>query len=370
MAKSKMDDYKERMQKAKSKKETLVKEKTNVKSSVKKESSKKAPSTSSLVEKYRAKLQTLKGSGGSGTGKYNFVKFEEGKNKFRVVDPSSGPTLIFYKRQRGKVSGRFRTVLDLRTLVEDEEFLDAMVEREKLTSKDIKFIKKYGEPYDVLYEAMNSVGKAKKYQSAGIGQKRCMMVVFSDGEFGILDMGIGFGEAILDLLDSNPDITSWQEGMWLSCTKTMGRKWQDTQYGPPIPLMKEVGPLNFEVETDEPVTPNLYDVLAGNTMNYVDKVNFLFNSHGRLVDECGLDVTDFGLTGKDISVDEEDEDDEEDSRSFNYGKNRKAKGKKKVVEDENEEVEEEEEENEGDEEEEEEDDLDEELDEEDEEEDS
>lgn len=292
-------------------KKKVVDKKKESRQEVIKKASKANPkdSTSALVDKLRGKLSSLQGAGGSGP-RFNYVKLERGSNIFRIVEPSSGPLFLFYKRHRGQVRGRFRTVADLSWLVSDDDVVEAMLERDKINEKDLELIQRYGDPYSILFKGLQEAGREQSYSDARIGQKRCMMVIHQDGEFGILDMGITFGESVVDLYASNPSIVSWDNGMSIT-VKAKGDGLQ-RKYSQPIPNMGDTGPLEFEIEDDEePTTPNLYDVLAGNVMHYVDKVQFLFSSHKNLVALAALDVEDFGVSERELST------------SFNYGDNAK-----------------------------------------------
>ncbi len=279
-----------------------------------KSDAKKAP-TSALMDKYRTQLRNLQGS--SGGGKFNFIKLKESRNTFRIVEPTNGPLAIFYKRQRGKSQGKFRTSVDLGWLVSNDDCLEAMLERDKLNDSDVSRVGKYGDPFDVLFQALNAQGRSQSFKEAGIGQKRSVFVVYKDKAFGILDMGITFGDNILDALDMNPDIISWDQGMDL-IVKTTGEGLK-TRYSPPMVDINSQGPLDiFTLEDDEEVvTPNLYDVLGSNVMHYPDKVQFLLNSYPNLVDEAGLAVEDFGISMRTITSSSKE--------SFNFGKNKEEK---------------------------------------------
>ena len=277
------------------------------------------PSTADLVEKLRQKAQNLRG--GEGGPRFNYVKMDSGDNVFRVINPTDGPLIQFYKRHRGRApGGGFSAKVDLTWLISDEECLEAMLEREKISEHDIELITDNGDPYDILWRELNAAGKSDTFRKAGIGQKRSTMVILMEGDddFGILDMGITFGENIINLLADNPNIVDWDEGMPLKVTATgEGLK---RRYGAPVPIMSKQGPVVVDgdpIDPEDIETPNLYDVIAANCLSYPQKVQFLKRSHRPLMEEVGLEITDFGISPEDMAesfqygANAEEEDDEE-----------------------------------------------------------
>lgn len=259
---------------------------------------KKKTSTSkmALSDKLRSKLSNVQKGGGS---KVNWISFkDEGKHTFRLVAPTNGPHGIFLKHQRGTRRGKFGTALDLDWLYDEQnaDDLQAMKERLAVTDVDDKLYNEYGEPYTILFNALQASNKAKLFSDARIGQKRCMFVALMDGEFGVLEMNMGFGETIVNLLDEIPDLFDLQNGHNL--TIQVGPKGNTDRFKSPIPQLKPSAAKLANPESIE--TPNLWDVLSGRCLGYKEKVKFLFNSHGNLVLEAELMPEDFGVSEEDI----------------------------------------------------------------------
>lgn len=267
-------------------------------------------STSELVAKLREKAEKLRGTGGR---EHNFAKFEEGDNVFRLIEPTSGPLVMFYKRHRGKSpNGNFSAATSLSWLLSEEDTLDAMIEREVIGERDIELMSEYGDPYDILFRELNAIGKAEAFSNAGIGQKRSQMIILMEGDtkFSILDMSVTFGLNILSTIEENPIVTDWEEGIPLKVEAT-GQKLK-RRYGNPVMKLSDQGPVTFNgdpVDPEEVTTPDLYDVMASNCLNYPQKVQFLKRSHRPLMEEAGLDVMDFGISPEDMA------------ESFQYGAN-------------------------------------------------
>lgn len=254
---------------------------------------KASTSQKALMDKIRGGLdQAAKNKQGGGGGKFNFFKMQEGKNRFRIVVPPNGPFCIALKQHRGKRYGKFATKIDLGWLFNpnNAEYADAMRERFEASKETEKMFRKYGDPFDLLFKALQADKNEEAYKKKGIGQKRVMFVVWAENAFHILETSQTIAEAIDELYQEHPDFLDWEKGQDIQIKGT-GQKLK-RRYGAPM-LVGNPEPLEVDLELN-PV-PNLLDVLSMRVCTYEEKVAFLFHSYPDLVNEAGLEASDFGV---------------------------------------------------------------------------
>jgi len=260
-------------------------------------------SQKALHEKIRDSLAgAQKVTGSSGGGKFSFFKLDEEKNRFRIVIPPNGPFCLTLKQHRGIRFGKFGTATDLGWLYNNTKHLDAMKERFSILPEDDKCFNKYGEPYDILFKALQAMGKQDEFTDARIGSKRAIFVVWANDSFHILETSLTFAQAIETLYEADPDFIDWEDGKEIQVTGK-GKKLQ-RRYSPPV-IVGKPSPIKFDPE--EHTVPDLYDFLSAKTLGYQKKVKFLFNSHPKLVNLANLSTEDFGVE----EIEEEETDNEE-----------------------------------------------------------
>ena len=254
-----------------------------------------------------AAMQAAFAQSAAGAGaKNNYMKFDVGATKLRIVHLLDGDLPFVKVREHGyTMGGKLRRALDFDTVLRDDETRARLLESGKLKSTDYEKYLAYGDPFNQFMRAYKDAGLPQlpkgrwpmtKYLWHAVDRRTGELVVYESGQkfFEFVQTAMYGGEGIEAEF---PTLLDPEEGFDITVKATGQKLTRRYEY--------EVGrkEVASRVEiADTAKVPDLVAIHDSRMVGYDEKVKALFANEGKNCALLGITPDTFGCGHLNIST--------------------------------------------------------------------